>query len=386
MSAAPAMADLLNPAIRSAEFVLPCADLDATLAFFTTALGMRVAAIFPADAPQVAVVVGHGLRLRLDSQARGDPGHLRLLCDAPDTLAGGLRSVVAPNGTRIEIVDADPPLHVPVLQPAQVVTRASDGAPWHAGRAGLSYRDLIPGRLGGRFIASHIRLADGGPVADYVHFHKVRFQMIYCSRGWVRVVYEDQGEPFVMQAGDCVLQPPRIRHRVLESSAGMEVVEVGCPALHETVADLDMSLPNKRVAPARDFSGQVFVRHVAAAAAWQPWRRPGFEARDLGISAATAGLAGARVVRPDGSSSMGGQGRAVGPAGPALALQHAAEFHFVFVCAGAITLVGNEPQRLSAGDCCTLPAGLPHAWVDASADLEFLEVTLPGSLTETSAA
>jgi quercetin dioxygenase-like cupin family protein len=41
--------------------------------------------------------------------------------------------------------------------------------------------------------------------------------MIYCHRGWVRVVYEDQGEPFVMHPGDCVLQPPGIRHRVLEA-------------------------------------------------------------------------------------------------------------------------------------------------------------------------
>lgn len=78
---------------------------------------------------------------------------------------------------------------------------------------------------------------------DYVHFHKVRFQMIYCYKGWVRVVYEDQGPPLVMRAGDCVLQPPRIRHRVLESSPGLEVIEIGCPAEHETFADHDLQLP-----------------------------------------------------------------------------------------------------------------------------------------------
>src|SRR3546814_7577110 len=101
----------------------------------------------------------------------------------------------------------------------------------------MHYRDLIPGRLGGRFIASHIRIPDGGEVADYVHYHRVRFQMIFCKTGWVRVVYEDQGPPFVLHAGDCVLQPPQIRHRVLEASAGLEVVELGCPAVHETCAD-----------------------------------------------------------------------------------------------------------------------------------------------------
>ena len=37
--------------IEAAEVVLPCADLDATLPFFTERLGFRVAAIFPADRP-----------------------------------------------------------------------------------------------------------------------------------------------------------------------------------------------------------------------------------------------------------------------------------------------------------------------------------------------
>src|SRR6185436_13024852 len=110
-------------------------------------------------------------------------------------------------------------------------------APWTRGRAGMRYRDLIPGRQGGRFIASHIAIPEGGPVADYVHHHFVRVQLIYCHRGWVRVVYEDQGAPFMLEAGDCVLQPPGIRHRVLESSVGLEVIEIGSPAVHETFAD-----------------------------------------------------------------------------------------------------------------------------------------------------
>ena len=75
-------------------------------------------------------------------------------------------------------------------------------------------------------------------MADYVHYHNVRFQIIYCYKGWVRVVYEDQGTPFVLQAGDCVLQPPRIRHRVIESSPGLEVIEIASPAEHETFAGI----------------------------------------------------------------------------------------------------------------------------------------------------
>jgi hypothetical protein len=71
---------------------------------------------------------------------------------------------------------------------------------WYVGRAGMRYRDLIPGRLGGRFIASHIRIPDGGETQDYVHYHKALFQMIYCRTGWARLVYEDQGPPFLLEA------------------------------------------------------------------------------------------------------------------------------------------------------------------------------------------
>ena len=69
--------------------------------------------------------------------------------------------------------------------------------------------------------------------------------MIYVRRGWVRVVYEDQGEPFVMREGDLVLQPPAIRHRVLESSPGLEVIEIGAPAVHATFADHEMELAER---------------------------------------------------------------------------------------------------------------------------------------------
>ena len=129
------------------------------------------------------------------------------------------------------------------------------------------------------------------------YFSGIRFQMIYCAHGQVRLVYEDQGPPFVLAAGDCVLQPPRIRHRVLESSAGMEVVEVSCPAEHDTFFDHELELPTAAHRPDREFEGMRFLRHVASEAVWRPWRRRGFECRDLGIGAATRGLAAAMVVR-----------------------------------------------------------------------------------------
>ena len=123
-------------------------------------------------------------------------------------LADGRTELIAPNGTRIEIVDAKPPLELPPTQHSFVVRKLEDSDSWGVGRAGMRYRDLIPGRLGGRIIASHIRIPGGGPVPDMVHFHSIGFQLIFCYRGWVKVVYEDQGPPFVLGAGDCVLQPP----------------------------------------------------------------------------------------------------------------------------------------------------------------------------------
>lgn len=355
--------------IRAAQVVLPCDDLDETLAYFTDRLGFRVEAIFPADDPMVAVIAAHGVRLRLERGRSGAPGVLRLFCSDPAVLAGGDRVLTAPNGTRIELEPAEPPIVLPPLQPSLTISKMTDDAQWKVGRAGMRYRDLVPDRQGGRFIASHICIPGGGPVPDYVHFHKVRFQMIYCRKGWVRLVYEDQGAPFILEAGDCVLQPPQIRHRVLESSPGVEVIEIGCPAEHETHADPDLTLPTAPLRPDRDFGGQRFVRHVAATATWLPWRLDGYECRDSGIGAATRGLAGARTVRPRGNV-------------PPVTCSHDAEFLFLFVLDGGVTLQaeGREVERLAAGDSVVVPAGMQHALAEPSAQLELLEVALPAEI------
>ena len=353
--------------VRGAQVVLPCADLSPTINFFTQRLGFRVDAIFPADSPSVAVLSGHGLTVRLEPGDTGQAGSLRLLCADPAAFGEGDTELVAPNGTRIHLVPADPGVVLPPIAQSLVVNRAGEASSWGLGRAGMHYRDVIPGRQGGRFIGSHIRIPTGGPVPDYVHYHKVRFQMIYCYRGWVRLVYEDQGEPFILNAGDCVLQPPEIRHRVLESGDGLEVIELGCPAEHETLADHDIALPTGRVLPERVFGGQRYVRHIAAEAAWHPWRHAGFEYRDTGIGAATEGLAAARVARPVAGTTS--TERCV----------HDAEFVFGFVLEGGVTLDcdGHAPFALVAGDTFVVPAGMPYRFVDCTADLELLDVTLP---------
>jgi len=355
--------------IEAAEVLLPCQDIGESLDFFVDQLGFQMKLIFPADGPREAVLEGYGLRLRLSRAHSGiNPGHLRLMSMEPTKIAGGKQRLRAPNGTLIDIVDADPPQVIPEPPAELVIQRLAGEASWGTGRAGMQYRDLIPGRLNGSFIGSHIRILNGGPVPDYVHFHKIRFQMIFCYKGWVKVAYEAQSETMTMRPGDCFLQPPGIRHQVLECSDGMEVIEITCPAEHDTIPDPVMVLPAAETIADQEYHGQKFVFHEAAKTDWQSWRLPGFEARDIGIGAATGGLAGARVARRVGNHDE-------------RARCHLGEFAFMFVLHGHVTLnTDGGPNILRAGDCASVPPGLPHSLQDASKDLEILDVTLPADL------
>jgi quercetin dioxygenase-like cupin family protein len=360
------------PGALGAQVVVPCVDLAATLAFFTERLGMRVEMISPADAPTIAVVGGLGTRLRLEQvpadRLPADPPSFVVTATDPATVEQAVGTLVAPNGSRVTVLPAEPQMVVPPVVHELVVSRFAEAGGFHPGRAGMDYRDLVPSRLGGRFVASHIRIERGGVVPDYVHFHQVRFQIIFCARGWVRLVYEDQGDPFVLEAGDCVVQPPRIRHRVLEASPGLEVIEVGCPAVHDTFADPGTPLPTGRLLPDRDFGGQRFVRHVAATAIWSPSRHAGLDQRDTGIGMATGGIGGVRVLRPS-------EHRAAN----APWLSHDAELVLHVVLDGAATfeLQGHEPLHLGTADSVAVPAGLATRWVDPTDELQLLEVTLP---------
>ena len=348
-----------------AEVCLPTTALAEDIGFFSQRLGMRLERIHPADDPRVAVVSGHGLRLRLEAGS-GTPGDVRILADDPVLIAGGEMSLVSPGGTRIRIEPLDPPVVQPPTEHAFVVRRLADGAPWVVGRAGMEYRDLVPGRLGGAVIASHIRIPTGGPVPDMVHYHRVGFQLIFCIRGWVDVVYEDQGGPRRLHPGDCFVQPPEIRHRVLHASDGIEVIEIGVPAEHATVIDHDMTLPTPHDRPDRDFGGQRFVHNRAEGAAWTPARLPGFQCRDTTVAAHTRDVAAVTVLK---------RGAGV----PAWAT-HDADILFTFVMQGRMTLEGEgaAPRLLEPGDAFVVPPGTRTRYAEPSDDVELLEVALPG--------
>ena len=349
-----------------AEIRLPTQDVRDDLPFYTRQLGFRLDMIYPADNPSVAVLSGHGLRLRIEKGAPESPGTLRLLTDDPQTLAGP-RVLTAPNGTRVEIDQLNPPLVLPQTDHAFVVRRLADQAPWIVGRAGMQYRDLVPSRLGGAMIASHIRIPDGGPVPDMVHFHRVGFQLIFCVKGWVDVLYEDQGGMRRLNAGDCFIQPPEIRHRVCLASDGIEVIEIGVPAEHVTEIDHAMALPTPQLRPDREWQGQKFVHNIGAEGRFHPFRLPGFQARDTTIDENTRGVASVMVARPTGEATAW--------------TRHAGDILFTYVMAGAMTLMGEgkQPYRLSEGDAFVIPPGLATRYGDPTPDLQLLEVTLPGN-------
>jgi len=119
------------------------------------------------------------------------------------------------------------------------VSRAEDAVYKTGLRSFMEYRDLgIEAATHGRFRAHVIRIkADSGAHDLHttgLHQHQCDFQMFYVLKGWIRFVYEGQGEQ-TFRAGDCVLQPPGIVHNELECSDDVEVLELYSPAVHPTV-------------------------------------------------------------------------------------------------------------------------------------------------------
>lgn len=335
------------------EIVLPGKPMTETLAFFRETLGFRLETIAPADEPQTARLFGGGMRIQLDVNHTGDPGLLQVITDTQRA------ETCAPNGTRVRFVAATQPRKIPAAGGDSVITTRAATEEWMVGRAGMLYRDLIPGRMNGHLIASHIRIPDGGLVPDNVHFHDVRFQVIYCYRGWVRLVYEDQGEPFIMQAGDCVLQPPEIRHRVLEASAGLEVVELACPAAHTTTLDHQLDLPTTSIIPGRDWNGQRFHFHQHKNAEWTTDSATGWQQTDLGIANASGQIVDVSVLHVSSDAT-----------------QTVEQLSFLFLLTGScqVTTDSRPTTELSTADCVTLPRSATFTLKNCSDNLQLLRV------------
>ena len=99
------------------------------------------------------------------------------------------------------------------------------------------YRDLGMAKATGGMVQAHvIRFVPPFREEEVskLHYHDVEFQMVYVLKGWIKTELEGQGA-HVMRPGSAWLQPPRIKHKVLDYSDDCEVLEVILPANFETV-------------------------------------------------------------------------------------------------------------------------------------------------------
>ena len=305
--------------------VLASSDLSADVDRLVNG-GFRLEMITPADSPRIAELSGHGLRVRID--------------------------------TTVELSTKQAPADHDDLK----------------GRAGMYYRDLLPDRDGGRVIASHITIPGTGPVNDYVHHHEIDLQFLYVVRGQVKVVYEDQGEPFWMSAGDCVLQPPHIRHQVLESVNDCEVFELASPSQHPTFVDHDLVLPTATLNPDRDFGGQRFMFDKSADETWLP-ASAGWEQRILGVSEASNGAGSGRLLRAHSSEDTTGP-----EATPSeISIAHDEALTLLFGLDGICEFAPDATsgaRTFSSGDTISLRPGSPGTLLSKGEPCSILEVRL----------
>ena len=244
-----------------------------------------------------------------------------------------------------------------------VVSRLGGSDEGHTGRASMTYRDLIPGRWDGRYVASHIAVPVGGEIPDDVHHHDVEFQFLAVRSGWVDVLYEGQGDTIRMQPGDIVLQPPGIRHRVLATSPGFDIVEVGCPADHLTNFDHEMTLPNGTYGD-HQWGGQRFVFSSPGDFS-DSWDHAGFLSDDSGIGAATCGVVEVRRVKTADHAE------------PCSLTPFT--FRFIFVMDGDInvTTVDGTLHHLESGDSIAIPPSAKATVARGTHEATLLDVLVP---------
>ncbi|MEI7783681.1 MAG: cupin domain-containing protein [Betaproteobacteria bacterium] len=118
-----------------------------------------------------------------------------------------------------------------------VASHAKDGQFKTGLRSYAAYRDLLIEQATGGAVQAHVirLLGKCDPkVVSIPHYHGVQFQFLYMLKGWMVGEYEGAGR-IKMTAGSCWIQPPGIRHQVLDYSDGCEMLEIILPAKFKTV-------------------------------------------------------------------------------------------------------------------------------------------------------
>ena len=104
-------------------------------------------------------------------------------------------------------------------------------------RSYAKYRDLGISKATNGMVQAHVIKMVPPCLPEVVskrHYHDVQFQMIYVLKGWMKGEYEGAGV-ITMREGTCWLQPPKIKHTVLDYSDDCELLEIIMPADFDTV-------------------------------------------------------------------------------------------------------------------------------------------------------
>ena len=359
-------------AINPIQLVVAAPDFQSGLSFFVDELGFEVEMIAPAEDPNIAILALGDFTVSLDKHSKCSPVTLEVFAEETE-LEG--TCIQGPNGTKINYVTRTKKI-ISEPRPDPIFTTAKQvNSQWVTGRADMAYRSLIEVPNSG-VTASHIRIEGSGEVPDWVHYHDVGFQIIYCLQGSAKLVYEGQGDPFMFEEGDCVLQPPHIRHRVLESFDNLEVIEFSSPSDHATYADRAMSLPNKMFAPTQEFSGQRFALSRQSESQWTPYMgNSSLRIRETSIADASGGTGWVTIIEATGTNDTNES--SLNP----LITEDNPEFLLWFVLQGTGTVTHHKKEiNLERTDAMVCPYGYSNetefALTDFDEGFKVLEIGL----------
>jgi hypothetical protein len=147
------------------------------------------------------------------------------------------RRRAAATGKRQHKPAAKPVAKAPPRKQTFVASHHAPGAFEQGLRRYAQYRDLgIAAATNGLARAHVIKMVPPCDPAEVSkrHFHDVEFQMVYVLKGWIKSEFECAGA-VTMREGSCWLQPPKIKHAVLDYSNDCELLEIILPADFETV-------------------------------------------------------------------------------------------------------------------------------------------------------
>jgi hypothetical protein len=130
-----------------------------------------------------------------------------------------------------------PAIKAPPRKQTFVASHHAPGAFEQGLRRYAQYRDLgIAAATSGLARAHVIKMVPPCDPAEVSkrHYHDVEFQMVYVLKGWIKSEFDGAGT-VTMREGSCWLQPPKIKHAVLDYSNDCELLEIILPADFETV-------------------------------------------------------------------------------------------------------------------------------------------------------